>query len=284
MWNSATIYWDRAWRDSVAGDRNNNGDRASLDKWQDLEECRRFDRRVKEDNWKRSRGIIGKLDISPRSRVLDIGAGPGTLAIPLAQTVEHVTVVEPSDAMLQCLRDNIEATGVENIAVVRKKWEDIDLEKDLFPPYDIVISSYSLGMPDLAAALKKMDAVAGKYVYVYWFADPSPWERNYAEVWEKMHGVPYRKKGKADIIFNALYAVGIYPNVDIYPEESVNYYDSLDRAMADQKSAYSVTDERQEAILRDFLSEKLQAENGRFVMRGRSHRARIWWKKEGAIL
>ncbi len=132
MCNNATIDWDQEWRDSAAGDRKNNGDRQRLDKWQDLAECRRFDRRVKEDNWKRSRGIIGKLDITPQSRVLDIGAGPGTLAIPLAQTVEHVTVVEPSGTMLQCLRDNIDATGVDNISIVQKKWEDIDLEKIYF--------------------------------------------------------------------------------------------------------------------------------------------------------
>ncbi len=143
-----------------------------------------------------------------------------------------------------------------------------------------MISAYSVGMSDLTAALKKMNDVTGKYVYVYWFADPSPWERNYAEIWERLHGMPYRKKGKANIIFNALYAMGIYANVDIYSEESVNRYDSLDSAVADQKSAYDVTEEKQEAILREFLGEKLQAENGQYVMRGISHRARMWWKKE----
>lgn len=274
------IDWNRVWQDRVTGNRNNNGNRTCLDKWQNLEECKRFDRRAKENDWKRSREIIARLDISPGSRVLDIGAGPGTLAIPLAQAVEHVTVLEPSGAMLQCLKDNIDATGVDNIAIVRKRWEDVDIEKDIQGPYDVVISSYSLGMSDLTAALGKMNEATSKYVYVYWFADPSPWERNYAEIWEKLHGMPYEKMGKADIIFNALYAMGIYANVDIYPEDSVNRYSSLDQAVSDQKSGYNVTNVVQEAILRDFLKAKLQAENGQYLVRGRSHRARIWWRKE----
>ncbi|RLG30004.1 class I SAM-dependent methyltransferase, partial [Methanosarcinales archaeon] len=53
--------------------------------------ARRYNEAVKRNN--RSMEMISKLDIDPAYSVLDIGAGPGTLTIPLAKRVKHVTVV-----------------------------------------------------------------------------------------------------------------------------------------------------------------------------------------------
>ena len=41
------------------------------------------------------------------SRVLDIGAGPGTLAIPFDQKVAHVTAVEPAECMCSVMREKM---------------------------------------------------------------------------------------------------------------------------------------------------------------------------------
>lgn len=280
MQDISTIDWNEVWKAQMYERNHANHGRVRIDKWKDPEECKRFDRRAKADDWKRSRDLIKRMDISETSRALDIGAGPGTLAVPLAQSIEHVTALEPSEAMLSCLRENIRAYGLDNIKIVRKTWEEADLERDLEPPYDVVIASYSLGVDDLREAIIKMNDVASKYVYIYWFADSSPWEKNYAELWEKLHGRPYKRMGKYNVIYNLLYQMGIMANVDIYPERSVSRYPSLDDAVADQKSGFGVTDDGQEAILREFLRGKLRVEDGQYVLRGTSHRARIWWKKE----
>jgi tRNA A58 N-methylase Trm61 len=275
-----SIDWNQIWKEQMQERNSSTNGRVREDKWKDPEECRKFDRRVKEDNWKRSRDMIGGMDLSKKSRVLDIGAGPGTLAIPLAQSIEHVTALEPSDAMLSCLKENIRSYGLDNIKIVQKNWEEADVRKDLSPPYDVVIASYAVGFEDLREALRKMNDASSKYVYIYWFADSSPWEKNYAELWEKLHGAPYRRMGKYNIIYNLLYQMGIMANVDIYAEESTDRFASLDDAVADQKSGFNITDGEQEAILREFLQGKMHFENGKYVLRGMSHRARIWWKKE----
>jgi tRNA A58 N-methylase Trm61 len=280
MQDIGTIDWNEVWKAQMHERNHANNGHARFDKWSDPEECKRFDRKAKEDNWKRSRDMIARMDLSKQSRALDVGAGPGTLAVPLAQSIAHVTALEPSEAMLSCLRENIRACGLDNITIVPKTWEEADINGDLEPPYDVVIASYSLGLDDLRQALEKMNEATSKYVYIYWFADSSPWEKNYAELWEKLHGRPYRRMGKYNIIYNVLYQMGILANVDIYPEASVNRYSSLDDAVADQKSGFHVTDKDQEAILRQFLQGKMHVENGQYVLRGISHRARIWWKKE----
>ena len=87
---------------------------------------------------------VWETDISEGSRVLDIGAGPGTLAIPFTQKVAHVTTVEPAEGMCSVMREKMAEFGAKNISIVQKRWEDVDVEKDLQPPYDVVIASFSL--------------------------------------------------------------------------------------------------------------------------------------------
>ena len=114
---------------------------------------------------------IAALDITPDSRVLDIGAGPGTLALPLAPHVREVTAVEPGAGMVAILNEHAEKEGITNIACVQKLWEDVDIARDLKAPYDVVIASLSLTMYDIREALAKMDAASSGSVHLFWFAD-----------------------------------------------------------------------------------------------------------------
>jgi SAM-dependent methyltransferase len=275
------IDWNEAWKDPGPERKGKEEFVTCLERWSDTDRCRKFDRMAKADNWKESRSRIHAMKITPESKVLDIGAGPGTLAVPLAKTVDHVTAVEPAPGMAECLNENIRLSGIQNIDVVQKKWEDVDLSTDLTCPYDIVVASYSLGVPDLREALLKMDAASGKYVYIFWFADmQSPWRRNYTEIWEPLFGVPGREKRKPNIIFNLLNQMGIYASVEVTREERVTVFSGIEEAVADQSAGLKLKNDEQVNVLRDFLTRKLQMENGRYVLKGVSYQAKIWWEKE----
>jgi SAM-dependent methyltransferase len=281
MQDVSSIDWNEVWKSHGLESRKNRGFRTCAERWDDRGQCRKYDLMAKRDDWKRSRDMIARMYISPSDRVLDIGAGPGTLAIPLAGMVRHVTAVEPSPGMIDCLRDNIRSGGVGNVDLVPKVWEDTDIEKDLDAPYDVVVASYSLGFDDLKGALLKMDAASCGYVYVFWFADmKSPWQQNYGEIWERLYGVPPRSAGYPNIVFNLLAQAGILASVEIFREEMVSRFASVEDAVTDQRHGLNITSPEQEAILRDFLAKKLQEEDGMYVMRTMSHRAKIWWKKE----
>jgi SAM-dependent methyltransferase len=53
---------------------------------------------------------------------LDIGAGAGRFALPLALHVRHVTALDPSRGMLAALRDEMGRHGITNIDVIEARW------------------------------------------------------------------------------------------------------------------------------------------------------------------
>ncbi|MDD1695047.1 MAG: class I SAM-dependent methyltransferase [Methanoregula sp.] len=281
MTDIGTIDWNEAWKTIDRRKRAEDGLANCTDRWNDRERCRKFNRMVQEDNWKHAWERIHVMKVDPSSRVLDIGAGPGTLAIPLAGIARHVTAVEPSEGMLECLHGNMQQRGIANITTLRKKWEDVDPGTDLDAPYDVVVASYSLGFADLRPALEKMDAVSGRYVYLFWFADmTSPRLQNYCEIWEELFGMPPLPRYTPNIIYNLLNQMGIYANVEITRTEHVNRFSSVDEAVADQQDALNLTEERQVLVLRRYLERTLRQENGHYLLKRRSYQAKIWWDKE----
>jgi len=281
MIDLSTIDWNQAWKEIEQEKKAKNEFASCTERWKDRERCRKFNRKIQEDDWKRARERILGMRITPLSRVLDIGAGPGTLAIPLSGMVRHVTAVEPSFGMLECLHENMKEREITNISTLQKKWEDVDPATDLDTPYDVVVASYSLGVLDLRAALEKMDAVSAKYAYIFWFAHlMSPRFQHYHAIWEDLFGVPPSPRHTPNVIFNLLNQMGIYANVEISRTENITRFSTLENAVVDQREALNLTDERQVSVLTRYLEKFLLRENGEYLLKSKSYQAKIWWEKE----
>jgi SAM-dependent methyltransferase len=228
----------------------------------------------------RVRMTIAGLDITPQSRVLDIGAGPGTIAIPLAPLVREVTAVEPGKGMAGLLKENMEKEGIRNITCVQKRWEDVDPSLDLAAPFDIVLSSLSLTMEDLRQSLEKMDAVSSRYVYIYWFADPPFWEKMYIDLWPDLHGETYYPGPKADCLFNVLYQMGIYPDVEMLPLDKVYRFTTRGEMETFFQQRFAAKTQKQRQVLDQYLTPLIRHEGNEVVISGDSTLAKIWWKKQ----
>lgn len=137
--------------------------------------ARRYSESMKHNN--HADRIITKLDFNPECTVLDIGSGPGTLAIPLAKMTKYVTAVDPSSGMFACLKENAVSEGLKNITCINKKWEDVKIGTDI-AEHDIVLASHSLTMLDIKEAVSKMNDVAKRYVYIFTFAGAQIWDYN----------------------------------------------------------------------------------------------------------
>jgi CTP:molybdopterin cytidylyltransferase MocA/SAM-dependent methyltransferase len=58
----------------------------------------------------------------PGETWLDIGAGAGRFALPLALAVREVVALDPSAGMLEALREGMAAHGIANIRIIEARW------------------------------------------------------------------------------------------------------------------------------------------------------------------
>ena len=248
-----------------------------------------WDKRAKEFNksWmqnrERAEKQIANLDLKPEYTVLDVGAGTGRLAIPIAKRVKTVTAIDQSKGMLECLQENMEKEGATNVVCVNKRWEDVKVGVDI-EPHDVVLACHSLGMLDIQEALAKMDAAAKKYVYILtsagrWMGDGEEEEG----LWKAIFGERHRTRAwGSDYIFfcNLLHDMKIYANVDIRDAESEQRYESLDEAVTKWKEMRDIPAEKED-VLREHLSRILVEDDGTGTLcfKRKTKSATIWWQK-----
>ena len=93
--------------------------------------------------------------------------------------------------MNSVLKDYVTSQKITNIFCVQKAWEDPDILDYLEPPYHLVVASLSLGMPDIRAAIKKMEAVACGDISLYWHAGTPGWEKMPRALWPTLFKTRY---------------------------------------------------------------------------------------------
>ena len=225
-------------------------------------------------NRERTEKQIAKIGLAPEYTVLDVGAGTGRLAIPIAKQVKSVTAVDPSGGMLACLQENMEGEDVTNIRCINKQWEDIELggNGDI-EPHDVVIASHSLSMLDMQDALAKMNAAAKKSVYLFTFA--GRWMDG--GLCEEICGE--KRSSWLDYIHlcNILHDMEIYADVEIWDSEFEQRYDSLDEAVTKIMEMYDLSSEK-DGALREYLSGTLVKDDGTLCLKRKSKSAMIRWQ------
>lgn len=107
--------------------------------------------------------FLRRLDLSGARTLLDVGCGPGTLALPLAYRLETVVALDYSTGMLEQLHAAAAEADVTNIQTLHRAWEDDWIG---VPVCDIAIASRSTTVDDLDAALAKLQRHARLRAYV----------------------------------------------------------------------------------------------------------------------
>jgi SAM-dependent methyltransferase len=272
------VDWNEVWKEMHGTDeRTRKKDRDPGSYWDGRAES--YDRVVADEEGEASVFELALMDLLPQDHVLDMGAGTGRLAVPMAARVAHVTALDPSTQMLAYLRKNMEEKGLTNYRCVPMRWEDVVIGRDL-GPCDVVVAAYSLGFYDLRGALEKLDAAAGRVVYLFWHA--GEWRSaSEQKLWGKVFGKENgRKGGYPDYIFivNVLHDMGIYANVRIYSKDITVRYATAEEAAERWMRIHDVAEDMRGPVLRHFKQELMPVENG-YLHFKRSTRAMIWWKK-----
>ncbi len=245
--------------------------------WDNSVNVDRYVRRLQNDDRGRVEKQLASMEIPQGSSVLDIGAGPGTLSVPLALSGCSVTVVEPSGPMIKGMEAYRALTNAPPIQVIQKTWEEVSLQE--IGRHDVVIASLSLMMENIRGCILKMDASAYSAVHLFWFLLPPSLSRGNKELWPLLHGEPYNYEPTADILWNVLFQLGIYANLTVESRSVCQAYTSVEEMHQDYYTRLLAKTDEQKDVLDRYLDERmLKTENG-YVLPGMSKTAHIWWEK-----
>ena len=258
--------WNQVWMEQMAQHKASDGGRDCVAFWSKASTAKIYENSAKATQGPRIAKMLEDLTADQCKRILDIGAGPGILAIPLAKKAEHVTAVEPAAGMIQRLQEVMQDQNISNLTVVEKRWEDVNPESDLQSPYDAVVCSFALGMDDVRAALEKMAAVCNKTVYLYWFAEDVSWNKHYKELYPLLHGREFSSMPDSYVLMNVIRQMGYKPEATPFSYESNSAFSGLEEAVDFYRVRYNVKKTEQEDILRNYLNKVLRTEGGKRIL------------------
>ena len=219
---------------------------------------------------------LAAMDIPAGSRVLDIGAGPGTFALPLAKKGCRVTVVEPSPVMRESLKERMQEEHVTDITIIPKRWEDVTRD-ELPEPFDVVIASYSLTMMDIADAISRMQECCLGTIHLFWFLTPPPWVNVNTDLWPLLHGGTFPGQPMADWLWQVLIEMGIYANLTVESRFPPATFTSADEATGEFLLRLNCTTPEQEEIVKNYFHSVLRQEGTGYVLGKETLGAHIWW-------
>ena len=228
------------------------------------------------DNSHADMARLETMNIPDGSAVLDIGAGPGTFAIPLARRGCKVTVVEPSPVMRDALSARLTKDRIRSVKVIPGRWEDVSAE-ELGGPYDAVIASYSLTMLDIGDAVLRMQSCCRGTVHLFWFLTPPAWVRVNTDLWPILHGGAFPGEPLADWLWQVLFEMGILANLRVEHRSPPASYNDTEEAIAEFRQRLNCTTEAHEQILRNYFRATLRKDGARYVLGDPVMGAHIWW-------
>ena len=157
---------------------------------------------------------------SQDTTALDVGGGAGRLALPMALRCKHVTVVEPSSSMIEQLREAASEAGIENYSVTQALWDVADVDAA-----DLALCAHVVyGVADIEPFMRKLEAHANSLVVVLVFVE-SPMNR-ISRFWKPVHGEERIDMPALPELMNALWEMGIYPDVQMMePVQSDRFED-----------------------------------------------------------
>jgi hypothetical protein len=163
---------------------------------------------------------------SPRKTLIDVGAGAGRHAIPLADRLEWVTAVEPSEGMRAHL------PHLPNLTVIASAWEDAEVA-----PADLVICCHVLyGVADVVPFVEKLERSARERVFIMLREGSVPHPANVLR--DRIYPQPLPPIPQFSDLFMLLLQLGVAADVTFVRYPVMNRYRNFDEAVADSRPLF----------------------------------------------
>ena len=210
--------------------------------------------------------------------LLDVGAGGGRLALPLALSCGAVTAVEPSPSMCAVFRETADEFDIRNVSIIESDWLNAAAE-----PADVVLCSNVLYViADIGAFVRKLDSHARRLVLVILMRTPPRSQVHH--VWEAVHGEPRLSLPTVPQFLPVLDELGIRPEIADLPEQPPLQFTSREAAIAGIASQlYVEPDTKEMQRLEQFLDRSLEPQDDAWRLEGAQpvRRCIISWRPVG---
>lgn len=201
------------------------------------------------------------LKPQPAWRVLDIGSAAGTLAIPMAPWVKHVTAMDPSARMRELLQKRCEKEGIDNIQIVEGRWED-DWDALGIGVHDVAIASRSLIVDDLQSAMVKIQRHASHRVVLSAMVGDGPHDRRIFEA----AGREFSTGADYIVLVNLLRQMGIFADLTFIRNSQQKSYRDVEDALNGMRWMLKGMTSDEEDRVRTYLTRTLVRGNGRWKL------------------
>jgi SAM-dependent methyltransferase len=192
--------------------------------------------------------------VAPSKTLIDVGAGAGRHAVPLAENLEWVTAVEPSEGMRALIPPR------DNMTVVASTWEDATVA-----PADLLICCHVMyGVGEPVSFIAKMQRVARERIFI--MMRELPMAHPAAVIRGRLVGVDDPRMPRFSDLFMVLIHMGIAPDVVFIRYPIVQRYAGIDEALADCRPFLGP--DWDEAKARTILEEILVRDGGELVFDG----------------
>lgn len=228
MMTEITVDWTKNWEEIYDGRLRTMQRDYSIDDWsrraEDYSERRKTNQyEFGENVWSvlASHGVVGN-----KSRVIEVGSGPGTFVIPFSKHVDHLTAVEPAEGMIRVIRENAREAGIENYDIIPKIWQDVSIP-EIQGAYDLVITSTVIWMfRDIMQQISRMEEVTRGHCCVVEGIDTT--DALGKKLWHTIMGdFPYPSYPGYPLAYNLLTQSGRIPQVRIINSQSLRSFEKL---------------------------------------------------------
>ncbi len=158
---------------------------------------------------------------------LDVGAGGGRNALPLALTSKHVTAIEPSNAMREALLESAKSAGIDNVDVQELRWPDgsdrVQADYGLMAHVGYDISDINPFVDGLERATRRRCFAS--------MMDRAP-SSGFERLWQDVHGEERFLLPAMREFIHLLLARGATPDIRVYARDVRPYEPDEVRQMA----------------------------------------------------
>jgi SAM-dependent methyltransferase len=218
--------------------------------------------------------LINRLELRPGYSVLDVACGTGVLAIPLAARVHRVTALDISPLMLEILQQRILKSGITNVTIINKDWNDVIIGEDI-PGHDVVLVSRSMPYRRLSETLQKINNAAKSACYITWRAERTD---DYEASVAKAIGKDYQSYPDYLTIVGMLGKLDIKADIEIFESYHEEKYPSLKEAVLNMARGAKISDS-QFVRLFSLANNRLNQKDGYYYATNKLKWALISWHK-----